>query len=168
MGKKTREPRKATATPARINSGGKWQDVCIRNISSRGMMIEAQSPPPRGHYLEVRRGEHVIIGRVVWSSGYRVGILSQDRLEVGAIVADAKVPRRIRPSGELAERRKQPRIDDRHQRSRLVGKTIEYGSVLALGAIGAFAIVDMATAALGQPLEQVRITLEAGKVVARR
>ena len=160
MGKKAREARRETFTPARLNSDGYWQDVCIRNISSRGMMLEVRQPPPRGHYLEVRRGAHVIVGRVVWSSGYRAGILTQDRLDIGAILADAKVPpRRPADSGKLVERRKAPRHAERHEQSRFLGRAMEYGSFLMLGAVGAFLAMDVAGAALRAPLQRVETAL---------
>ena len=167
MGKKAREPRQVTCAPARLNSDGRWQDVCIRNISTRGMMVEVQHPPPRGHYLEVRRGAHVIIGRVVWSSGYHVGILSQDKLEIGAIVADLNVPkRRARSTGELVERRNAPRHAERHDRSRLLSRTIEYASMLALGAIGALLAMDVVDTALDRPLRDVQAALSGGGAAA--
>jgi hypothetical protein len=160
MAKKAREPRQTTATPARLNSDGRWQDVCIRNISSRGMMVEVQHAPPRGHYLEVRRGAHVIVGRVIWSTGYQVGIISQDRIEVAAVLADAKLPpRRRKHDGAIVERRRAPRGDERHERSRTAGRLIEYGSVLAVAAIGALLVTDMARSALERPLEQVQSVL---------
>jgi hypothetical protein len=163
MATKAREPRQVTATPARLNSDGRWQDICIRNISSRGMMVEVQNPPPRGHYLEVRKGGHVIVGRVVWSTGSHVGIVTQERLEVAAVLAEAKLPpRRRKLDGEPVERRRTPRRDDRHERSRLIGRFMEYGIVLALGAIGAMVAMYMARAALESPLHQVEAALTGG------
>lgn len=160
MAKRVREPRQTTATPARLNSDGRWQNVCIRNISSRGLMVEVEHPPPRGHYLEVRRGGHVIVGRVVWSTGYRVGIVTQEKLEVAAVLADAKVAAgRKTPGAAMVERRRAPRQAERHDRSRLVGRFIEYGSFLALGAVGAVLAMDMARAALERPLREVESAL---------
>jgi hypothetical protein len=156
-----------TATPARLNSDGRWQNVCIRNSSSRGMMVEVENPPPRGHYLEVRRGAHVIVGRVVWSTGYHAGIVTQDRLQVADVLADAKVPpRRRKLEAEPFERRLAPRHDERHDRSRIVGRFIEYGSFLALGAVGAVLAMDMARAAFERPLKQVQSALLAGSSAA--
>jgi hypothetical protein len=163
MAKKAREPRQVTATPARLNSDGRWQDVCIRNISSRGMMVEAQNPPPRGHYLEVRKGGHVIVGRVVWATGYHVGIVTQDRLEVSAVLAEAKVPPRRRTlDGEPIERRRAPRREERHERSRVIGRFIDSGSFLVLGATGAVLAMDMARAAFERPLHEVESVLVGG------
>jgi hypothetical protein len=160
MGKTAREPRQATATPARLNSDGGWQNVCIRNISSRGLMVELQNPPPRGHYLEVRRGGHVIVGRVVWATGYRAGIVTQERLDVAAVLAEQKLPPRPRTLAEKPiERRRVPRYGERHERSRIVGRLIEYASFLALGAVGAALAMDMARAALERPLHQAQSAL---------
>jgi hypothetical protein len=160
MAKTAREPRQATATPARLNSDGRWQNVCIRNISSRGLMVELQNPPPRGHYLEVRRGGHVIVGRVVWATGYRAGIVTQERLDVAAVLAEANVPpRRPKVDGQPIERRRAPRQQERHERSRIVGRFIEYGGFLLLGAVGAVVAMDMARAALDRPLHEVEQAL---------
>lgn len=169
MAKTEREPRKATATPARLNSDGRWQDVCIRNISSRGMMVEVQHPPPRGHYLELRRGAHVIVGRVVWSTGYHVGILTQERLEVAAVLADVRLPpRRRKLDGELVERRKPVQGTDRHERSRMIGRMMEYGGFLVLGAAGALLAMDMARAALEKPLHLAESALAGEPVGSER
>ena len=164
MAKTAREPRQATATPARLNSDGRWQDVCIRNISSRGLMVEAENPPPRGHYLEVRRGGHVIIGRVVWASGYQAGIVTQERLDVAAVLAESKLPpRRRKLEAEPVERRRTPRHQERHERSRIIGRFIEFGGFLALGAIGAVLAMDMARAALERPLHEVESAMAGGR-----
>ena len=161
MGKTARELRQVTATAARINSDGRWQDVCIRNISSRGMMVEVQHPPPRGHYLEVRRGAHVIVGRVVWSTDYHVGIVTQERLEVAAVLSETRVPpRRRKLDGEFVERRRAPRSANRYERSRIIGRFMEYGGFLVLGAAGAVLAMDMARAAFERPMHQVGTALK--------
>ena len=53
--------------------GARWGDVCILNLSKRGMLVQAPEAPERGTYLEVRRGSKEIVARVVWSAGNRFG-----------------------------------------------------------------------------------------------
>ena len=68
--------------------GAAWHDVCILDISSRGLALQTADPPPRGSYLEVRRGRHVIVARVVWADQQRLGVLSQDPLAIDAIIGE--------------------------------------------------------------------------------
>jgi len=60
--------------PARLRDGASWSDACILNISSRGMMIHTGRPIRRGCEVELRRGEHMIVARVMWRDGARAGL----------------------------------------------------------------------------------------------
>lgn len=158
---KPREPRRKTLVRARMNAGEAWHDACILNISSSGLGMQAASPPPRGAYLEIRRGLHVIVGRVMWSREHRFGIRAQDRLPVDLL---ADNPEAALPQGACprpVERRSARRVRlSAHERSRNAGRRIEYAfaAVLAL-CIASFvatevhsvlaAPADMVTAALG-------------------
>lgn len=158
---KPREPRRKTLVRARVNAGGAWHDACILNISSSGLGMQAASPPPRGAYLEIRRGLHVIVGRVMWSREHRFGVKAQDRLPVDLLAdnSEAALPQGACPSP--VERRSVPRVRlSAQERSRNAGRRIEYvfAAVLAL-CIASFvatevhsvlaAPADMVTAALG-------------------
>ena len=161
MARKAREPRRDTVTPARVNSGGEWQDACILNISSSGMMLQAGKPPPRGHYLEVRRGSYVMIGRVVWSKDYYCGVQLQDPLKVDQIVAEVRSIRRApADDGMLPERRRIPRPEvERHERSRWVSRAVEHGAFAIAGATAAVLVMQGVGAALAQPLQHVEAAL---------
>lgn len=54
------------------------RDACILDLSSRGLMIHASETVPGGSYLELRRGRHVIVARVVWSRDRRAGLQAQE------------------------------------------------------------------------------------------
>ena len=85
---KPREPRSKCLVNARMRLDDAWSDVCIRDISSRGMLLEAVSAPRRGKYVELRKGRHVVVARVVWSTDCRFGIQSQDCLNVRGILGE--------------------------------------------------------------------------------
>lgn len=161
MARKAREPRRDTVTPARVNSGGEWQDACILNISSGGMMLQAGKPPARGHYVEVRRGSHVMIGRVVWSRDYYCGVQLQDRLKVDRILAEVRSIRRApADNGKLPERRRIPRGGtDRHERSRWLSRAVEHGVFAIAGATAAVLVMQGVGSALAQPLHHVEAAL---------
>lgn len=81
-----REPRKTTFIQARVLTDAGWCDAIIRNLSSRGAMIEmAGGAPPRGTYVELRRATSVLIGRVIWAAANRCGISTRERIDVAAL-----------------------------------------------------------------------------------
>lgn len=57
---------------------GRWTDVCIRDISSRGLLVQAAVAPVRGDYIEIFRADRAIVGRVVWNKDRRFGVQTQD------------------------------------------------------------------------------------------
>ncbi|HWU92580.1 MAG TPA: PilZ domain-containing protein [Sphingomicrobium sp.] len=155
---KPRDPRIAVVVPARMRLGARWSDACILNVSARGLLIHAPEPPQRGSYVELRRGEQVIIGRVMWSSGSRAGVRAQDRVPVEAIVT-AKAAQSLRLTagdGRPVERRHAPR---HHERSRLRGRAMEFATMAAIGATLSVAAVSMMAEAFAQPLSRVGMAL---------
>ena len=143
---KQREPRLACIVKARMRLDGVWRDVCIRNISSRGMLLQAGPPPRRGTYLEVYRGRHVIVARVAWSSDNRFGIQTQDRLDVQAIITEPDLSAAryndVLKTQPAFERRSAPRPTQaelrwRAERSRFRAKALEFACVAAVtGSVG--------------------------------
>ena len=137
-GVKTREPRRTVFVPARMRVGSAWSDVCIRNVSSRGMMLQSDSPPPRGSYVEVRRGTQVVIGRAVWVGGRALGVRTQDRVPIEAIVNE---PRRTAAPSEgerRADRDRTAAVDaaKRAARSQRFASAFQF-AVIAVAGLGA-------------------------------
>ena len=155
---KTRDPRINVVVPARLRLGGRWSDACILNVSARGVLIHTPERPQRGSYVELRRGDQVIIGRIMWATGSRAGLRSQDRVPVEAIMTTkaAHSLRLTAQDGRAVERRRAPRA---HERSRMRGRVVEFASVAAIGATLAMAVVSMAGRALNTPLSAVRTAL---------
>lgn len=162
---KPREPRRKVLIRARMRDGAKWGDVCLLNMSSRGALGQAAVPPRQGSYIEVRRGAHLIVARVVWSEKHRFGVCTQDPIGVDAIIADAcgtACEESPRPPSRPEERRTVPRAPptgERHERSRFVGRSMEFcflvGSAVMLAGT-AFTLVQQGIAA---PMQRVSATL---------
>jgi hypothetical protein len=161
---KSREPRVRCVITARMRFNGSWSDVCVHNISSRGMLIQAGAAAARGSYIEVRRGQHVIVGRVAWSKGHRLGVRTQERLDIGAILRE---PDASKVNYE-ARIRSQPSFDRRSvyrlakaeagwkaEQSRFRSRALEFACVAAMSAFAALMIFDTATESLRQPLNVV-------------
>ena len=106
-----RELRRRVVLPARLRTGAQWSDACILNISSRGMMIHSGRAGPEGTRVELRRGEHVIIARVMWCDGGPAGLRSDERLPVEEIMSlsQSSALQLVASGGDLVDRRKSPR-----------------------------------------------------------
>jgi len=152
---KPRELRRRVVVPARLRHGAAWTDACILNISTRGLMIHTGRQITKGTRVEVRRGNHVIIARVMWRDGGRAGLRAEDRVPVEEIVTLGQSPILQLTAGPV-ERRKHPRIQER---SRLRGRAMEFGAVIAIGACLAVAGLNMVQAAFALPFEMVSAAL---------
>jgi hypothetical protein len=150
-----RELRRRVAVPARLRHGASWSDACILNISSRGLMIHTGRPISRGTKVELRRGDHVIVARVVWREGGRAGLRAEDRVPIEDIVTLGQSPA-FQLTAANGERRKHPRPEEH---SRIRARAIEFGGVLAIAAILAGAGFTMVEAALARPLAVVSAAL---------
>lgn len=162
---KPREMRINVVVPARLRFGSRWSDACILNISSRGVMIHSREPVERGSYVELRRGDQVIVGRVMWRSGSRLGMRAQDRVPVEAIVTSkaAAALRLCAAQPEPVERRQTPRLAGD---SRLRGRAIEFVSVAAIAASLSVAVLSIMANAVASPLSRVTVAL-AGQASSR-
>lgn len=160
---KPREPRVKCVIKARMRVDGGWTDVCIRNISSRGMLLQAGSPPRRGTYLEIYRGRHVAVARVAWTKDRSFGIHTQDRLDVQAIINEPDLSsasyNEIKKTEPTYERRSSPRSDQvikwRAEQSRLLGKTAEFACIAALGLAGAMFLYEAVAGTLSEAAAEV-------------
>ncbi len=161
---KTREPRRKVMLNARMRVASTWNDVCILNISTRGVLIQAAEPPARGTYLDLHRGQHAIVGRVAWVEDQRFGVHTQDVLAVEAIIdpgnpAIARLVCVIATEAAL-ERRASPRAAQaRHQASRMLSRSLEFAVVGLFGAVLGLAAFNSVGEALGRPLAQLSATI---------
>jgi len=153
-----RELRRRVVLPARLRDGVQWADACILNVSSRGLMIRSARAGPLGSLVELRRGEHVIIARVVWREGARLGLRSEDRVPVEEIMSlsGSQALQLVADHGSLVERRRYrlPAAE-----SRLKGRIIEYAAVVAIGVALAGGAWTMARQALVRPFADASAAL---------
>jgi hypothetical protein len=152
---KPRELRRRVMMPARLRHGASWSDACILNISSRGLMIHTGRPMSQGTMVEVRRGDHAIVARVMWRDGARAGLQSEERVPIEEIVTVGQSPA-LQLTAASVDRRTQPRAEDRG-RSR--GRAIEFAGVLAIGACVAGAALTMVEVAFARPLAIISAAL---------
>jgi hypothetical protein len=152
---KPRELRRRVMVPARLRHGSSWSYTCILNLSSRGLMIHTSHPVQQGAEVEIRRGDHVIVARVVWREGARAGLQSDDRVPVAEIMLLGQSPA-LQLTAAGGERRKQPRREDQ---SRFRGRAMEFAGVIAVGASLAGCAMSLVHDALAGPLAAVSAAL---------
>jgi len=153
-----RELRRRVVLPARMRTESSWSDACILNISSRGLMIHVGRGAPQADMVELRRGEHVIVARVVWRDGSRAGLHSDDRLPVEEILSLSQAPAlQLTAARPFVERRRQPRRE--HERSRWRARWFEFAGVAVVGASFAATLFSMIESALAKPMDAVRAAL---------
>ena len=157
---KPRENRQKVMIKARMLDGAVWHDICILNCSPHGLGIQSASAPPRGSYVEIRRGRQSIVARVAWSKGHRAGLRSQDPIFIAALVSgnDAAPP----PTSDgFVERRLQPRAPARsHSDSRLAGRAMEYACFAIIAVAVGLAGLSAVSQALARPMEAVNAALK--------
>ena len=165
---KPREPRRTCLIKARIRLDGVWKDACIRNISSRGMLVQADSPPGRGTYIDIYSGKHVVVGRVAWSSGRRFGLQSQDRLNIDALLGQPDLSaidyRKAAQTNPAFERRSVPRQDAaalhwRSERNRHLATAFQFACIVVAGATLCLSLAAAASETLARPLAAVSVAL---------
>lgn len=131
-----REARRQVFLKAKMRANGRPIDICVRNISSRGMLLQAANPPPRGTYIEVHLPGHTVIARVVWTKERRFGIQTREAMNVNAVIGmkggwvssklahTAPRPARNRDGPTAVD------ISRRLQRSRRISAAMEFGVIL--------------------------------------
>jgi hypothetical protein len=157
-GHKNREARRQVLIPCRIKSVRGWDDACIHNISSRGMMIACDDPLVPGEYLDLRRGSQVVIGRVVWRRERFSGVRTQDVISAEAMINEPRLE--ARPTGtRRSEERRVSRqsmageIDAarRMERSRSLSQAMQFGALGIFGLVAAATIATQVSHVLAAP-----------------
>lgn len=136
--------------------GRDWVDVSIQNLSSRGLMAKTRADVTQRSYVEIRRGDHIVVGRVVWCRGGAFGLRSQDRIDITGMVGGARsgASSTASPEAMRTERRAGTRNDTPHpsarraDRSRLFARRLELVAIGAAGVSGCVAIAFIAARSL--------------------
>jgi hypothetical protein len=139
-----REVRRKVLIRSRMHSGSGWVDCCIHNMSSQGLMVAADDPPVVGAYVDIRRGTHVIIGRVRWRKDRFFGVRAQDRLPIDAIINEPRLAQRPTAAAvDGADRRAASRLSAeaamarRIERNRWLSSSFQFGLLALAGVTGA-------------------------------
>jgi hypothetical protein len=146
---------------ARMRVGAAWSDACILNLSRRGMLVQSGMAPRRGNYLEIRRGAHVVVARVVWAKEQRFGVQTQDLVRAEDLLQEIdNSSMSARAISAASERRSAPRSAAvRHEANRFRGKALEFGSLAVFGVAAAFLLFATIDELLGRPIGALEAAL---------
>ena len=155
---KTREPRRKVLVGARIRHGLKWDDIRILDISSRGLCLHGRNAPPRGTYVELRRGRQQIVARVVWTAEEKFGVVAQDPIAVEAVISD---PDHVlpTPAAPVGDRRAIVRNAQGHERSKMLARAFQSGFFMIAGGCAALALAMTVAEAFTRPMKAISIAL---------
>lgn len=143
---------------ARLLQDGGWADARILNVSRRGLLVRSAKTPARGAYVEICRGAHRIVARVVWVSHDRFGLRTQDAIAVDAVVAgDETAP--PCPANDRRAFQRQPSYEDRADNSRRWSRRIEFSALSLVICVAALLAFDVVLGTLSRPLNLVGTTL---------
>lgn len=160
---KTREPRQSIMVPVRIRQDAKWSDASIRNVSSRGMMLQMEDPPPKGSFIEIRRQQAVMIGQVRWSGDGRCGVRTQDSIPIAYLTSKAASAGVPRPDQAGAvDRRASVRVltpQEVAENSRIKAMLFERLSFAAAVVIGALVLASLLYGVLSKPFAAIAARL---------
>ncbi len=141
-----------------------WSDVTICNLSSRGLMARCENAPPRGAFIEVRRGASCIVGQVRWSHGTFFGVQARERIDIPSVIeptAREKAPneeRRSLPRDDAAARGKARTVRTEEQ-SRRWAHMFEWLTIAAIGIGLAALVASEVYSVFSAPLTEVREAL---------
>ncbi len=153
-----REQRRPVRLSVRYKTDNGWSDAQIRNISSSGMMAVCESPPRRGTYVEFRRGDSIIVGRVMWTCDDRFGLKAQDKINLQSLTASIS-----QSTKETEERRKRdrageqlrvarPSAEELAARSAIAARAFQFVTIAVIAGAAVLFLVDSAYDTISKPL----------------
>lgn len=80
-----RTPRRKVLIRAHMRCGGPKIPICIRDVSPRGMLLQANEPPPPGTYIEIVQDGLAVVGKIIWTKDRRFGISTRDVIDINAL-----------------------------------------------------------------------------------
>ena len=158
---KPREWRRKVLVTARMRSHEGWGDVRILNVSSRGMMVRTALPTNPGTTIELRRGDQVMVAKVMWRNGSRAGLRSDAVLPVMDLMCMSEKAGDPKPLWSPVDSRARPRpacIDEAASTYR--ARAMEFAAVLTVVALVSFALGSVAMTTLGSPLRELQVAME--------
>lgn len=155
------EERTRSTLRALLKDSRSQREICIMDMSTRGLLATTANPPRRGEFVELTIGSNSLAAQVKWSSQRRFGLSLRERVSVAALLEGGKQSvalkrsRAVRPTriGLFASLRANPHVLSR------VGQFC----VFAAAAIVAGYFIVSSMESCFAPLQQAMATVAKGK-----
>lgn len=149
-----REPRYKVVFSARMRLDRNWSEVVIRDLSSRGLLLTCEAPPPPGSYLEICGPVTSMVARTIWVHDDRFGVRTQDPIDIDAVLTGGRMRRQDPPTVVVVRAPATPAhlgYDESRQRA----SAIEYGAAILVITAAATTMVILLNNVFAAPLESV-------------
>lgn len=151
---KPREPRSPVLLNALLRGGGEERIVRIRNVSSRGMLIETSEAPQVGVTVEVSVGRVAVLGRVVWRKGKQLGFHSRSTIDKDRLSKGHDGAQEARRSARGPSPQAQSGAD-----YRLISRATQYAAGIAFALGGCTVIAILLHEMLLKPVQALSVHL---------
>ena len=128
-----------------MRAGGPKIDICIRDLSKLGMLIQTGTPPPRGTYVEIMCAHLPVVAKVIWTSDRRFGVAMRDPIDVRSFIDEVERPgsaARAPPAIKPKAYRERPNAASTFERSRGAAGALQFAAIAAACAVAAFVIAN--------------------------
>lgn len=139
QGKERIEPRVRAMVRARLRDSCAERDICIIDMSTRGILATAARPPKRGEIIELSVGCNRLTGQVKWASERRFGVSLRERVSVAAMAEGGTSPAQLTRSVAV-KKRGSGLFSALKANPHLFGKMGEYAAFGCVAVAGAYAI----------------------------
>jgi len=140
-GKDRVENRVRASVRARMRDSLAERDICILDLSTRGMLATTARPPARGEFVELSIGCNRLTGQVRWSSQRRFGVSLRERVSIAALAEGGISSAELARSVGMA-RPKTTLLDGLRANPHLVGRLVQYGLLALMAALAAVLIAS--------------------------
>jgi len=156
------EPRTKALIKARIRDAGDERDVCILDVSTRGLLATTATPPPRGEFVELMVGRHKLVGHVKWAGDRRFGLVLRERISVAGLVA-GDTRSIILARSQSARKRNGSLVEAFADNWRNLGGALQLAVMVAIGAAGAWLLAGYASNGLSS-LQDAKLAMTRQKM----
>ena len=146
-----------------MRAGGPPIDVCIRDVSLRGICVVTAKPPPRGTVVELTGPSAPIVGEVIWSSERRFGVAVGGRIDLPRLLAQRSNDRPPHESVPLPAYARAPVHRPRYaDESRDKGRAMQFVFTALLGVAAAALIGQLVYENLASAANRVTAAMDGG------
>ena len=149
-----RDSRHKVLLRGKMRAGALPSEVCVRDVSRRGLLLQAAAPPRPGTIVEIIVAKRSIVGRVRWAKGRRFGMELSPPISVEAFLTPGSI------STGLHTQRK-PAPSRRHGQSRHQSAQIQFAAIVVAGAIALGWIGSLAYEGASQSSRTIASALDA-------